>query len=136
MHPINERGTPAVRVQPLSQSELTELDRALSSRARHLRVQIREDLQRRHSATAEAMVEQVRRLEDESSVDVDVSLAGLEREIQELRDIAAARLRVMRGKFGVCLDCGRDIGQARLSAYPTAKRCIDCQRAHEKTRSA
>ena len=82
------------------------------------------------------MTEQVRRLEDESSVDADVSLAGLEREIEELRDIAAARLRVMTGRFGVCTDCGQAVGHARLSAYPTAKRCIECQRAHEKMHSA
>jgi len=132
MQPNTERST-AAPVKLVSPSELLDFDAALSSRARHLRVQIRDDLQRRHSATADAMAEQVRRLEDESSVDVDVSLAGLEREVQELRDIAAARLRVATGRFGVCLECGQAIGHARLSAYPTAKRCIECQRTHEKT---
>ena len=119
--------------QPLSASELVEFDRTLSSRARHLRVQVREDLQRRYSATAGAMADQVRRLERD--LEADVSLAGLEREVQELRDIAAARIRVVTGKFGICLQCGEFIGKDRLTVHPTAKRCVECQRTHEKARS-
>ena len=61
MRPNTQPSSPAARVPPLSASELLELDAALSSRARRLRVHIREDLQRRHSASADAMTEQVRR---------------------------------------------------------------------------
>lgn len=51
---------------------------------------------------------------------------------QELRDIEAAQARIERGEYGVCIDCGEDIGYSRLQAYPTAKRCIRCQARHEK----
>ncbi|AOZ04385.1 conjugal transfer protein TraR (plasmid) [Cupriavidus sp. USMAHM13] len=49
----------------------------------------------------------------------------------ELADIAAARTRMSRGKYGTCVDCGQAIDFARLQAYPTAKRCTGCQRRHE-----
>jgi DnaK suppressor protein len=55
-------------------------------------------------------------------VDTDNALIGLH--LQEVNDINAALDRI---------DCGNDIGYERLSAYPTAKRCISCQRLHEKT---
>jgi RNA polymerase-binding transcription factor DksA len=31
------------------------------------------------------------------------------------------------------MDCGTDIGFARLKAFPAALRCIQCQERHEKT---
>jgi len=49
----------------------------------------------------------------------------------ELADIAAARRRLADQSFGTCVDCGEDIPQARLLAYPTAKRCMACQRLRE-----
>lgn len=54
------------------------------------------------------------------------------RELGELRGIEAARQRFEEGSYGVCLDCGTDIGYARLRANPTALRCILCQTRYEK----
>ena len=53
------------------------------------------------------------------------------RDQQELQDVRAALLRIADGSYGECLDCGKYIAAARLQAFPTAKRCIDCQTAHE-----
>jgi RNA polymerase-binding protein DksA len=63
----------------------------------------------------------------------DLNLALIDRHIQELRDIEAARMRIKGGRFGICIDCGDEIGFERLLAYPTAKRCLACQRQREKT---
>ncbi|WP_454720802.1 MULTISPECIES: TraR/DksA family transcriptional regulator [Cupriavidus] len=54
----------------------------------------------------------------------------------ELADIAAARARLAGQTYGLCTDCGADIPYARLQAYPTAKRCLPCQRRHERARAA
>lgn len=62
----------------------------------------------------------------------DFNVARFDRHIQALRDIDAAFQRIEDGDYGVCIDCGDDIGFARLHAYPTAKRCIICQQQHEK----
>ncbi len=63
----------------------------------------------------------------------DLNLALIDRHVQEMRDIEAARARIRDGSFGQCVDCGNDIGDQRLAAYPTAKRCIVCQQQRERT---
>ena len=55
--------------------------------------------------------------------------------LQDVRDIVAARQRIAVQTYGKCADCGSDIGYDRLLAYPTAKRCIDCQRQHEQRKA-
>jgi RNA polymerase-binding transcription factor DksA len=65
--------------------------------------------------------------------DGDLEQAELSRDQDELRDIEAARRRLADGSYGICTDCGVDIGFERLHAEPEAARCIECQRRHEKT---
>jgi DnaK suppressor protein len=57
-----------------------------------------------------------------------------EHETAELGDIEAALERLDAGTYGQCTDCGVTIPPARLNAYPTAKRCIDCQTVAEQRR--
>jgi DnaK suppressor protein len=57
-----------------------------------------------------------------------------EHETAELGDIEAAMERMDAGSYGQCTDCGVSIPPARLNAYPTAKRCIDCQTVAEQRR--
>ncbi|MDM7948896.1 TraR/DksA family transcriptional regulator [Hydrogenophaga sp.] len=62
----------------------------------------------------------------------DLSIALEERESAELVAIDEALKRVADGSFGLCLDCGVEIGTARLHANPTAMRCVACQEKREK----
>jgi DnaK suppressor protein len=57
-----------------------------------------------------------------------------EHETAELGDIDAALERIDAGTYGQCTDCGVTIPPVRLSAYPTAKRCIVCQTRKEQGR--
>lgn len=57
-----------------------------------------------------------------------------EHETAELGDIEAALERIQAGTYGQCTDCGVTIPSARLSAYPTAKRCLACQTLAEQNR--
>ena len=61
-----------------------------------------------------------------------VDEALIRQNLQDVRDVAAARDRIKAGTYGECIDCGSDIRYERLLAYPTAKRCIECQREHEQ----
>lgn len=63
----------------------------------------------------------------------DVSEAEIVRDIGEVRDIAAAEDRLAAGTYGLCTDCGQPIRYKRLDAYPTAKRCFECQVLRERT---
>ena len=59
-------------------------------------------------------------------------VADEKRDVEELRDIEAARQRLAAGTYGACTDCGADIGFQRLHVEPQAARCIECQRRFEK----
>lgn len=72
---------------------------------------------------------------------VDVALANatlasddavVNQDVADVRDIIAARERLSAGTYGTCTDCGEAIAYERLLAYPTAKRCIHCQRLYEQ----
>jgi RNA polymerase-binding transcription factor DksA len=63
----------------------------------------------------------------------DLEQADMTRDLDEFRALEAARERLKSGEYGVCIDCGSDIGYERLRAFPSALRCIQCQERHEKT---
>ena len=52
---------------------------------------------------------------------------------EAMRDIDDALARIKRPHFGVCVECGDDIGIERLTVFPTATRCVACQSVREKT---
>jgi RNA polymerase-binding transcription factor DksA len=105
----------------------------------------RDQLQRALDRRREALVEELRGdaarmaapLQDlDASVAAllsDVGRADLSRDADELRDVEAARQRLADGSYGICVDCGAEIGFERLQAEPAAARCLDCQARHEKT---
>ena len=61
-----------------------------------------------------------------------VHYAGVAHDLEEARDVEAALVRLADGSYGSCVDCGAVISEARLVAYPTAKRCRLCQEQHER----
>ena len=40
--------------------------------------------------------------------------------------------RLANGEYGICMDCGERISEARLMARPYAIFCIDCKSRHEE----
>jgi RNA polymerase-binding transcription factor DksA len=64
-----------------------------------------------------------------------VDEAQIRQNTQDVRDIVTARQRIAAGKYGTCTDCDADIDYERLLVYPTAKRCINCQREHEEKKA-
>jgi RNA polymerase-binding transcription factor DksA len=62
-----------------------------------------------------------------------VAQAEQERDVDELRQIAAAKERLSRGEYGMCVDCGADIPYPRLQAQPAAARCVADQERYERT---
>jgi RNA polymerase-binding transcription factor DksA len=119
----------------LSRNDLSYFERKLRERLSVLRSDVLEKLSR-----AESYAEiggQVHDAEDESLADLlaDVGLAGVAAEQEQARDIDAALRRLLTRTFGSCTDCGEAIGRDRLEVYPTAKRCLSCQRSHEKRRA-
>ena len=50
---------------------------------------------------------------------------------QEKSMVEQALARLADGKYGICVDCGKEIPAARLEAQPEAIRCVDDQRRFE-----
>jgi RNA polymerase-binding transcription factor DksA len=72
-------------------------------------------------------------MSEESLADVasDITFADVRRDVMELRDVETALRKLDLGTYGVCSSCKAAIAAARLEAYPTAKRCLKCEAAHE-----
>jgi RNA polymerase-binding protein DksA len=119
----------------LAAEQLGALRSALRERAAQLREEIRQALLKSDSEHYLQIADSVRDLEDESFADliVDVGLAEIDRDLQELRAIEAAQLRMTDGSYGTCDVCDRPIDLQRLRATPHAARCIDCQTLYERT---
>jgi RNA polymerase-binding protein DksA len=115
--------------------QLESLRTAMLERARQLRDEIRQTLVKSDSEHYLQIADSVRDLEDESFADlmVDVSLAEIDRDLEELRAIDAALLRVNDGTYGSCEVCDRPIEPRRLEVAPQAPRCVECQTLYERT---
>lgn len=107
----------------------------LYERAAQLRGEIQRTLERSSDETHVRIAEQARDTEDDSfsNLIVDLNLAEIDRDADELRRIDTALARLSEGSYGLCEDCGQRIPQARLEAEPTALRCIRCQELYEHT---
>jgi DnaK suppressor protein len=58
-----------------------------------------------------------------------------DRERKLINKIKDALDRIESKEFGICDDCGEEIGEARLRARPVTTQCIDCKMvAEEKER--
>jgi DnaK suppressor protein len=119
----------------LTQQQTQKLHTAIEQRRKALLSELHDDAERvrrdRHEDLAGASPD----AGDESvaTLIADLDHADMGRDLGELRDLEAARTRLADGSYGICADCGSEIGFERLKANPAALRCIGCQTRHEKT---
>jgi len=104
-----------------------EFSALLQAQRKHLLDEVREKI----AASGEGLgfANQSKITEDDALADVvaEMDVAMLIGESRELQDIEAALARIGDGSYGICIDCGGEIGRARLKADPRAKRCLACQ---------
>jgi RNA polymerase-binding protein DksA len=119
----------------LDARQLEQLRSIMSHRASQLREEIRQTLLKSDQEQYAMIADQVRDLEDDSFADlmVDVNLAEIDRDLEELRLIDGAMRRLGDGSYGRCEECDSPIEIARLKATPFASRCFDCQSTFERT---
>lgn len=63
---------------------------------------------------------------------LNTSLQDTERE--EYKRIEQALEKIEDGTYGICIDCGQNISEKRLSSFPNAARCLSCQEAFEESK--
>jgi DnaK suppressor protein len=119
----------------LTEQETRELRGEIDRRRGALIAELRADAERVRNDRFEDLAGAAPDPGDESvaTLIADLAHANMGRDLSELRGLEAARTRLAQGTYGVCAVCGGDIGVERLRANPTAVRCVDCQRLHEKT---
>ena len=120
----------------LSKQHLAQLNDLLIDRHKALVAEVRAMLEQSGHETYLEIAGRVTDTGDESVADMlaDMGAAQIHRHVQELRDIEAAQARLRANSaYGVCIDCGGEIVYLRLTAHPTAKRCIQCQSKREKS---
>ena len=119
----------------LTPRQTEELKERIGQRSRALVAELRDDVRKTRAERYGEVAGEVPDHGDESvaALIADLDQAELSRDVDELRGLEAARERIAKGDYGVCVDCGRDIGFERLRAAPSAIRCIACQTLHEKT---
>jgi DnaK suppressor protein len=124
---------------------MAELDKArleqLEARLRERQEQLWDDIagvlkNEGHDDLTE-LAGQVHDSAEESVADMyaDLDIARISSEVEELKDIELALLRLQNDTYGHCAECGDAIDAKRLEANPAARRCIDCQTKHEDKRS-
>jgi DnaK suppressor protein len=120
-------------MKELTQKQIKHLAEILVERAASLQSEIRTEIDANSSYGD--IAGNVTDLGDEAIADLlaDIGNANVSRDIQELRAISDAQLRIRDGTYGLCPDCGKEIVYERLIAYPTAQRCEPCQARFEKT---
>ena len=91
-----------------------------------------------HPGSIDDEVEEISSVSDNHAA--ETATATLDREMDYtleensahvLEEIDAALGRIDAGTYGICTNCGDEIPQARLEAYPWASLCIDCRRRAE-----
>jgi RNA polymerase-binding transcription factor DksA len=68
--------------------------------------------------------------------DDEVAAAVVDRLGRELAAVNRALEEFEAGRYGICLDCGEGISEARLRVMPFATRCVACQARTEALRRA
>jgi DnaK suppressor protein len=82
---------------------------------------------------ADRDIERMDRIQEEAA---EVTLTALDEQgRREMEAIQAALARIDAGTYGICETCGETISAARLTARPTARRCVACQERLEHSRT-
>lgn len=119
----------------LPPAELARLKRELEARRATLRVEVKTQLDGSEDDRVVGLRNRIKESGDEWGVAdglAELDIAEVRHALAELEEVDAALARMRAGTYGECSDCGEPIALARLSAYPTAMRCVACQERYEK----
>ena len=121
--------------RPIPPADLERLKRELEDRRQKLRVEVKTQLDGSDDDRVVGLRNRIKESGDEWGVAdglAELDIAEVRHALAELNEVEAALARIRAGTYGDCRDCGEPIALARLSAYPTAMRCLACQQRHEK----
>jgi len=117
----------------LTPADLGRISAALETRRTVLRTEVKAQLQGSGDERVVGLRNRLDETDDWAVADAlaELDIAGVRHALGELTDVDDALARMRGGSYGICADCGEAIAPARLAAYPTATRCIECQQSYE-----
>jgi len=123
--------------RPLTEDEIAHFKERLLKRKKKLWQEVIETLQKEGGEEYRVLIRIVREEEELSLADIheEALLSLLEPKIRELQEIEQALLRIERGQYGRCVDCGIWLRLGRLEIMPWAARCRECQEKWEKLKA-
>jgi len=113
----------------LSQKSLTQFEKQLLALREELEVGLNQTMQSLQMEQTGSFPDPT----DQASVETDRSfdLRIHDRERKLIKKIDQALTRMKKGEFGICENCGANIGDNRLQARPVTTLCIDCKKSQE-----
>lgn len=83
-----------------------------------------------YSFEAEDLPDEVDLASTESFQNMSIRLRGRDQVL--LRKIEKALHKIESGEYGICEECGEEIGERRLEARPVTDLCIRCKEEQER----
>jgi DnaK suppressor protein len=117
----------------LTPADLGRIKAALEDRRAVLRAEVKAQLEGSGDDRVVGLRNRLNETDDWAVADAlaELDIAGVRHALGELNDVDDALARMRGGSYGTCADCGDAIAAARLAAYPTATRCLECQQSWE-----
>lgn len=118
----------------LSADDLARIKSDLEQRRAELRIEIKAQMTGSGDDRVVGLANRLTESDDWAVADAlaELDIAGAAHVLQELAEVDAALARIRSAEYGDCADCGKKIARARLLAYPTAMRCVNCQAGFER----
>ena len=109
-----------------------QVEARLDERAREIETR-RSELQRNGEGMREELADYDQHPADQGTETFEQELDETTMLILEEEDrrVNEARKALAEGRYGICVDCGKEIPPARLEAIPESVRCVEDQRLYE-----
>lgn len=118
----------------MDEAFLQESLAALEDRRQEILQRNREKLAEMTADEADGRGDSIDHAVTEQTAGTDLRLHG--RVADMLKEIEEAERRIESGEYGICENCGEEIGERRLRVHPEARYCVDCQEEIERKAKA
>lgn len=124
----------AVSKTPAVADALREIKRSLIIRREAIVKEAKEEIAKYISGENRQLVDTALDDGDWAVVDIseDINLRMLAAHRKALHDIDESIRKIEEGSYGICEECGEEIGEKRLKVLPTATLCVVCQGNKER----
>jgi DnaK suppressor protein len=115
----------------LSRKEfLAKVDEHLRAEKTRLLVEMETELKAQREGNKDEGLDSYDLASEERDREINFILSDRER--AKIKEIDDALARLTDGSYGVCEECGLEIGEERLDALPFTRVCRDCQQDRER----